>query len=168
MKHIKTYENAYTADDLMWCIEDIDMVKKILSSGVDPNSYGRRRYTAIQLVPYCSNNIKIFDLLLRFGANIDAINKSNGRTTLIDFSMRAYLSSTHDIRMLHHIISRDADWSITDDDGKDFMDAIYYNSSSMPRLTRIDKDKIIDNIIKRYPKKYEEYLIKKTANKYNL
>ena len=167
MKYIKRYEKLYSIDDLIENIQNLNMVKKILSSGIDPNSYGKTYYPVIHLAAYY-DNIEVFDILLKYGAKIDGINTSNGNTTLIDFSFYSSLNKLYDIDMLCHIIDKGADWSIVNFDGKDFMDALYYNNSIHPKLQYSEKDNIINDIIKKYPEKYKEYLIKKDSNKYNI
>jgi ankyrin repeat protein len=176
MKHLNYFEankynKSYDIDDVFKYINigNIKMIKKIISTGVDVNSYSSRTYPAIQLAIYYSyDNFKIFDFLLECGADIDAINTNNGNTTLIDFSMNSNLSNPKDIKILYHIIDKGANWCIKNFTGYDFIDAINSNYTSERILSKTEKQNIIEDIIKKYPDKYEDYLMKKNANKYNL
>ena len=169
MKHLKTFEHKskikYDIDDMPRYIEagNIKMIKKILSSGVDVNSINIRTYPVIQLSVYYMDT-NIVDLLLEYGADIDDINTNNGNSTLIDFSYYSNLHKQKDLDMLYHIIDKGADWNIKNYKGWDFFDAIKNNYSSH----NLDKEKLIYDIIEKYPDKYENYIMKKNINKYNL
>ena len=169
MKYIKKYEKTFDIDDLMTSINSCDIKKiiKILSSGVDVNSYTSRTYPALHLSLYC-NNTDIIDLLLEYGANIDAINKNNGDTTLIEYCNNSELYKEEDKKILYYLIDKGADWTIKNFQGHDFFHAIHKNMSLRFRFSESQQQKLIDDIIEKYPEKYEDYLIKKNASNYNL
>lgn len=102
------------------------------------------------------SNVKYY-IKNRNKLDIDLNTKDEwGKTALIYASYWRF--STKMIKMVNELIKAGADWNITDNTGKDFID--YLNNDK-----RLD---IVNNIINEYPEKYEKYLIKKKANKYNI
>lgn len=85
---------------------------------------------------------------LKNGADINFQDGYNGDTALIK---AAYFDN---YSIVDYLIKKGAYWTIKDDQNCDFW--FYLNS---------DMRKVIQN---KYPDKYEAYLLKTTANKYNL
>ncbi|XP_053594093.1 putative ankyrin repeat protein RF_0381 [Microplitis demolitor] len=59
--------------------KDIELVKEILSSGVDIDAPGERNHTALHLAVYF-NDLPTIECLLEYGANITASNRSRDRS----------------------------------------------------------------------------------------
>jgi len=85
--------------------------------------------------------------LIEAGANID-FQDDDGETALMIASNFVH------IEIVRELIKAGADWNIKDNDNRDFLDHL---------LTVIKKQ-----IIEEFPEKYQNYLIKKDAEKYNL
>jgi len=127
--------------------DDIKLCKLLIIAGADMNintidGNPILIYTAI-------HNIEIFKLLLKYGADVNIQNYFN-RTALI------YMSGNYiyNLTIIKLLIDAGADWNIKDDNGMDFLDYL-----------KIEQK---EKIIKLYPEKYKEYLIRKNVEKYNL
>ena len=164
MKYIKKFEINSFSDDLKKQIvevvandddkklkEYLDKYKKynfdfVYSGGYTPFLYG--------VLFNCKKTVK---LLIEKGINI---NKQNGliyQNGLIICVFRGYND------MLDILINAGADWNIKDFEDNDFLD--YFGQPLKKKYNIVGKK---DDIIKKYPDKYKEYLIKKEAEKYNL
>lgn len=173
MKHIKTFElnNKYTINDIINNINGniytnniLKTVKKILDSGVDINSYDYYRYPALHsAIIYAieNNDTSLLELLLKYGANINAINLTFGDNALllimdtIDNENNINIKNKA-LNILYYLIEHDADWNIKNFSNFDFIDILKKHNH------------IFNIIINKYPNKYKNYLIKKEAEKYNL
>jgi len=94
-----------------------------------------------------NDNTKRVEYLIRLNADIN-IQDAEGRTPL-------FYAANHDFMSIVNIlIEAGADWNIINNKGYDF--------------TYLLSDKQFDYIMKKYPDEYKEYLMKKTANKFNL
>jgi len=97
-----------------------------------------------------SNNLKMVKELIKAGANLDILDNI-GNTALILASYR------NNIKIAKELIKAGADWNL-----KDYDNDYYF----LNYLVEEDEDK--DKIIEEFPEEYENYLIKKDAEKYNL
>ena len=93
---------------------------------------------------------EIAEKLVKLGANIN-YQSEGGETPLMVAGGVGDVNSYDIITML---IESGADWNIKDLDGDDFL---HY-------LTEEDEEKVIED----YPEKYEDYLLKKKEEKYNI
>jgi ankyrin repeat protein len=92
--------------------------------------------------------IEILKKLIKFGANVNYPN-SNGETPLM------VAATENNLDMLRILTDNGADWNKRDISGNDFFDCLF----------DAEYEQIL---IEEYPKKYEDYIIKKDARKYNL
>jgi len=178
MKHIKEYklfENLYTTykKPFIKCIrlEKIDCVKKYIDDGLDVNGYDDtfNKYilkngnfeifklfinngfnvdldTLINAFMYRKNNM--FDYILKNGTNINLQNPITKKTILIHMALYSSLEYVIDILDYH------PNWNIKNNKGYTFF---YY-------LT--DKEKEI--IKEKYPENYENYILNKNIDDFNI
>jgi len=188
MKHIKKYESTsfYNSYDMFYYIDIVNLpkFKEIVSyiDDIDFNIKDKNGDTPlIHAIRYSAYSI--FKFLIESGANVDVTDKF-GNTPLIlsvrnkkeqfsvdliesgaDLNKANFDNETPLILISHYsdkkaleiieiLIENGADWNITDDLGNTFM---MYLSSSHKK-----------EIIEKYPEKYEQYLMVKTSNKFNL
>jgi ankyrin repeat protein len=153
MRYIKQFE-AIDSMQLFDAVRSLDVVRitKLLKNGADVNIQNKIGRTP--LIGTCNLNgfhsdriIKVIKLLFKWGAKLD-LQDSQGRTALIKAAL------TRKDKVVLELIELDADWAIEDNDGQDFLDYTDYKHSSLLK--------------EKYPEKYEEYLFKKDANKYNI
>ena len=90
---------------------------------------------------------EIAEKLVELGADINHQNKNNHKTPLMYAGANSY-------NMITLLIDADADWNIKDSDGKDF-------------FNYLDED-VEEMVIEDYPEEYEQYLLKKKEEKYNI
>ena len=179
MKYIKTFESKNIVDYIE--NDNIEKVKKIIHSGFNLNLQYDLGDTALIIASY-HNRIEIAKLLINAGADVNIQNidgdtalteassqmhieivkllinagayldiKNNNDITALIYATKAY---GNNFEMCKLLIDAGADWNIKDAYNKDFLDWLR------------DKDK--KRIIELYPDKYDEYLMKKNAEKYNL
>lgn len=164
MKYIKKFEIHSFDDDLKIEIvntasnDDDEKLKEYLykykdynfdfvyNDGYTPFLYG--------VLFDCKKTVK---LLIKNGSNVDKQADTHKDNGLIICVLRKQYE------MLDILIDAGADWNIEDSEGNDFLD---YFEQPLKRKYNIVGNK--DKIIKKYPEKYQEYLIKKEAKKYNL
>lgn len=168
MKYLKTFEKHSDFDINSIYIskyDDLSSIKKYIKNGGDINiqdSYGE---TLLIKAAHC-HNIDLINLLIKSGADLN-IQDNDGETALIK------ASRSESVRTMCKLIDAGADWNI-----KRNYDYIKRSRNSAYRkrvkyFTDIDFFEMLapryQKIIKeKYPEKYEEYLAKKNAEKYNL
>jgi len=91
---------------------------------------------------------EILEKLIKFGANVNYTNE-NGETPLM------VAATENNLDMLRILTDNGADWNKRNISGNDFFDCLF----------DAEYEQIL---IEEYPKKYEDYIIKKDAKKYNL
>jgi len=111
-------------------------------------------YTGIDLIMSIENNeIENALYFIELGVDINYVD-SNGITPL----MMCVMFNKYEI--FKKLIDNDADWYIKDNEDEDFIDYLnYYNSDY--------KEKYY-NLLKSHKDKYNEYLIKKQSEKFNI
>ena len=114
------------------------------------NQYKNELFFAIEIY-----DVGMVELLITAGVDLD-ITDIKGNTALI--LVADYHNSEYQIEMIKLLIDNGADWNIKNVYKDDFLDKLYNNGN----------EKIKNIIIELYPEKYEEYLMKKNAEKYNL
>jgi ankyrin repeat protein len=113
-----------------------------------------KEYYNINLITAAqTGDIKELRNAINNGADID-YQGEDGSTALIIAAYYEY----HNI--VKYLVEHDADWSILDNEGLDFFDFLRPKTELGQRMA--------DMYIKLYPKQYQEYLLKKDANKYNI
>jgi len=135
--------------DLIEAVEsnNLKMVKELIKAGANLDILDNIGNTALILASY-RNNIEIAKELIKAGANVNSQDKY-GSTALI------YASYKNNIEITKELIKAGADWNL-----KNYDNDYYF----LNYLVEEDKDKIIEE----FPEEYENYLIKKDAEKYNL
>ena len=144
------------------CLDFIGNVvgaKYLIDAGADlniqDNSWG---HTALHLASSSHVSFEIVKYLINAGANLNIQNK-HGKTPLIyaavtkDFDWKLEYE-TISFKAIKELIKAGADTNIKDNSGKDVFDYL--------------KPKQVEEILKRFPKQCEEYIMKKNSEKYNL
>lgn len=152
MKYIKTFEsNKYSFNDLVTALNNKNkvLIKEIVDSGVDLNKPDKDGYYIDAYIKHDKEgkNIDILEFLVNLGMKPDNISKNNTLSFI-------FCADKDIINWLHKYIELGADISLKDKNDEDIFD-------------KLDK-KEIDIIINKYPKQYKNYLIKKSAEKYNI
>jgi ankyrin repeat protein len=156
MKYIKKLENFLNLlnpdeDSLVSAITDnkLSKVKKCIQNNVNVNAADNFKRTPLHFAVSQPGQIEIVKELINAGSNLNAINYWNQTPLMI----AAQYHSLFEYVIL--LIESGADWNIINpDDGNDFLDILSGEN--------------INYLIQKYPKEYEEYIIKKKTNKYNL
>ena len=155
MKYIKLYENrlqvklidSITFGDKNFKNDLINVLTMPTLTDGNTLDFIEDGFTPITAaVEYC--RIDFLKELLNHGSNIDYPD-DNGNTPLM---IAAYNNNCFDILIL--LIDAGADWFIKDDSGKYFVDLL--------------ENGWLEDIKFRYPEKYQEYLVNKASDKYNL
>ena len=151
---ITTFKMFETNSKINWELFDViefnnrvDKVDKLVKQGADVNfihpEFGWSPLTtAIE-----RDRESIVKYLLKNGADVNLID-NNGLTSLF------YAADHESFSSLQLLIDAGADWFIKDKHGDYFVDIL---SEEMGKI-----------IAEMYPEKYQEYLIRKKADKYNL
>lgn len=165
MKYLNLYENNTNKAPLLSLIEgkpefDLDDIIKIINSGIKLNDTNEFGYTA--LIYSCINyhdtieyrkmsvdfNIQITKALIDAGAKLN-IKDKDGKTALIHAAIKNKYFNNY--QTLIDLIAANADYTIKDEKGKDFLDYI-------------KKDKTLQSILKHFTEVELYYYTKK----YNL
>jgi len=100
------------------------------------------------------------------GRNVDINSKNDYNWTPILLIADMIGTPSDDMKtLLELVIDSGADWS------QKLIgpyDLTLYKPDFIDLLKKRGKNKLVDEIIKKYPEKYQEYLMKKNAEKYNL
>jgi len=184
LKRFEQFNDSDSEMSLFFNIEinSINDIKNLISLGVDINCRNYINNTPLISAAY-KNKIKIAEILIDAGADLDLQN-SDGQTALIYASLFNYneivemlidaganLDLSNDekiecdtaltiaayrnnIEVIKMLIKAGADCSIKNYKGKYFFDYLYGDH--------------LPEIIKEFPEKYQEYLMMKNADKYNL
>ena len=154
MKYLKTFENNNLIEHLINSIkaDRLYKVKELIEKkGVDKNSnIGSHKSTPL-MVAVSLHRKDIINYLISIDVNLDAQESYGGNTAL----MKAALNSLSHYDIVKILIEAGADWNIKNKSNKDFLDNMIFDARRK-------------QLIKDYPEKYEEYLAKKEAEKYNL
>ena len=124
-----------------------EIVELLLKYGADPDKQNKRGYTPL-IYSTIENGIDIVRILISAGASLDL------KTTPKHYTALMYAASQHRYKILNLLIESNANWSILDNRGKSFLDKLNKNQR--------------EKIIKRYPKKYEQFIKIKQSNKFNI
>lgn len=150
MKYIKKFESSKytTLSDSIFDVNDKNSIKMI-DAGYDINEIDNLgRTPLIWCALQKGVSVEVAKKLLEKGAKINTPD-NDGYTALMNAADRKnYL-------VLYALLDADADWNIASTHEKlDFLDFL-------------DSD-IRQKIINKYPEKYQDYLMKKEADNYNL
>jgi len=151
MKYIKKFESdryGYNVDDLIVAVnnEDFDLIEEIIDSGVDLNSHKKHSFTPLHAAVYIG--VGMIDLLLAAGADINAKNTNSQDTALI------YAARNGNLDVIFKLIDSGANWNDVDQYENDFLNCLNIHHKEI--------------VIQKYPEEYQNYLIKKEVEKYNL
>ena len=150
MKYLKRFEYNYaTLNDAICDCED-RLILKMIEDGYDVNETDTMNRTPLM---WCAIerevSVDVTKKLIEKGAKLDAQDK-DGCTALIKAADRRNYS------VLYALLDAGADWS--------YRENFTHNPDFFYYLTYDDKIKVIN----KYPEKYQEYLMKKDAEKYNI
>lgn len=152
MKYIKAYENSNLEYHLINSIKSdrLYKVKELIEKkGVDKNFKNKYLRTPLMTATILEKKDIVKYLL---SINVDLNERDYRGDTALIFATNNTLSCPD---ILYDIIESGADWNIKDNNGKDFMEHILFSH-------------IKNIIINKYPEKYDMYLCKKEAEKYNI
>jgi ankyrin repeat protein len=152
MKYIKTYENNNLEDHLINSIKSgrLYKVKELIEKkGVDKNFKDRNSSTPLMLAIILEKK-DIVKYLLSINVDLN-IQDYRGNTAL----MLAAMHSLQNFDSLCDLIDAGADWFLENKSKENFLDFMLFKH-------------LKDRLINKYPDKYENYLLKKEADKYNL
>lgn len=127
----------------------IPICNLLIDSGADINLHNNGNETPLTIAVR-SNKLSIVSKLIDSGADLNHQN-NDGETALIICS--TYTDQKH-IEVLKKLIDAGADWNITDDYENTFLSYLLSN--------------VRNEILKIYSEKYENYLIIKQTNKFNI
>ena len=102
-----------------------------------------------------NDNIKIIKLLLDSGADVNFKNNYNQNSMQLAIN---YGQQTTDYKIIFMLIENGYDWTLKDEDGKDFIE----------RMDATDNYYSSEVVIEKYPEKYKYYLRKKKSKEFNL
>jgi ankyrin repeat protein len=161
MKYIKTFEKLRldTQKDLDSNLlkysrikESLQLIRELIIKGANVNCRDGRDRTPL-IYAASKNFTSAIKLLVENGADVNA-EDDDGNTALLYiagfFTIKSSLKTTIDI-----LIQNDVDLNHTNKAGRD-------------AISMRDGGYFEKYIMEKYPEKYEEYLIKKDAQKYNL
>jgi len=147
----KKYKDGYTALIMAVTENNIEIVKLLIDAGVNLDKKDEEGFTALHHAIW--NNIEIVKLLINAGANLN-LKDRNRETPLM---MSLYVNrdpNGNNIELIRLLLDSGADINIKNEDNNHFF--VMLN----------DRDR--NEIIRLYPEKYEEYKMKKNAEKYNI
>jgi len=164
-EEIKVYQKHYDPYYLLNLVSYKYNIEEMLINLIDSGQFnlnlaGQVNKKTALIYAMINRYEKVFDSLIKAGANLDSQDE-NGNTALI---LAAYgsngTSGSYFKSMIEKLIDAGADWNIkqsytSKENNKDF-------------LEHIKDEEFKRHIIKKYHKKYEEYLIKKDSYKYNI
>ena len=157
MRYIKKFEKL--DNNLIDYVRanNIKAIEELINDGVNLNETDHKGDTPLNWAA-SYGLAHIIKLLIDGGADVNKQN-NNGKTALIfatTFYNKNYNSNLGSYMHLFKVlIDGGSNWNIKDKNGKDFFDYLLNDNARKV-------------IIELYPDKYEEYLIKKDAKKYNL
>lgn len=161
MKYLKTYEqlsshNQKKLDDLLLKhsknIASFNYIKELVEKGANVNVRDFLGNTPLMLASQKSA-YNIVKFLISKGADVNAVNR-NGLSVIFHLALSGFYSrDTKGFKTFSLLIENGVDLSFQDKQGKDIFD-------HRPELLKYVKDN--------FPEEYEEYLIKKSVEKYNL
>ena len=120
------------------------ITEMLLKAGVDPNSADYENKTAL-FTAVKDQKIKTTELLLKYGADPNIQKK---------YRLVTPLMITYNLSLISLMIKYGADWNIVEHNGYDFLELL-------PSKKR-------NEIIKKFPEKYDEYLKKKKIREFNI
>ena len=164
MKYIKKFEedtNIQLKLEIAVHQNKAESVKYALKLGADPNIKDKFQGYLL-FVAILNNNVEIVKELLKAGANTD-IKNDFGNTPLIMSAKDRFVRSKvragwendyYEENILEELIMSGADWNQKDNDGDDFFDFLI--------------DYFRQPLREKYPEQYQEYKLRKDAEKYNI
>lgn len=141
---------------------DIMMLQLLIEAGADVNLPISQDNSTPLYKAVVSDNIDMIRILIKAGANVNIGCTVINQPPLI-LAFNRYINSVREeknLDIVHELIKAGADWSLEDSTNanRNHNDFVYY----------IDYYKKSDYFIELYPEKYEEYLINKAANAYDI
>jgi ankyrin repeat protein len=161
MKYIKKYENKLYFDDFAKEIvnatanDNAKKLKQLIKKHEDYNidfSYNQGFTPLLYAALYNSNNT--LKVLVNYGANVNKQNDKGDTPIILASSPFIKSELEKSLKIIKILIKAGADLNIKNNNNKDLFDIADNNIKEFIKL--------------KYPKKYQEYLMKKNAEKYNL
>jgi len=137
LKEYNSFEKISWKDAII--SNDLKRINRWIEDGDDVNTIIVAEYTSIFGFAISNNNFKIASYLLSKGADINLA--IDGLTSLITAAIYS------NVRQMKFLIDNGADWDITDNNGKDFLDHL------PEHILRSREAKT--EIMKSYPDKYK-------------
>jgi len=163
MKHIKTYTQKELDDNLLKYSAkqaSLQKVRELITDGANVNCFDRIRYNTPLINASQQLNYSTIKLLIENGADINLVNKNNKNCIFYIVNQNTYTYTKYKNKInniIDLLISSGINLNNKNKSDVDIFDNI---QESNPFILQY----IIDN----YPEEYKEYLMKKTANKFNL
>jgi len=157
MKYIKKYESSkFDQIDFINAVSDnyVSKVKDIMDNNPDVDfdfAYNQGYTPLLYAVLFNCNDV--LKLLIDWGADVNKLNDKDDSALII-------ASTRSNLKTLKILIDAGVNWNHVNRD----QNSPHYNRDFIFYLSSVNKQKII----KKYPEKYKDYLIKKDVEKYNL
>jgi len=157
MKYIKKYEGVNDINySLLHAIEfdnRVDKVQKLIEEGADIEFRDPDRYnTSMLMTAIVRDREEIAEYLVKQGADLN-YQDDDGGTALMYAGIYNSPFSTFQL-----LIEAGANWDLTDDEGREFMDCVIEDKEQMLK----------EDYPEKYAEYYKRYLFKKDVKKYNL
>lgn len=141
---------------------DTKMLQLLIEFGADVNLPITHDHITPIYRAVMTDNIDIVKIIIKAGANVNIGCTDINHPPLI-LAFKRYINSVREeknLDIVQELIKAGADWSLEDSTNanRNHNDFVYY----------IDYYKKSDYFIELYPEKYEEYLINKAANAYDI
>jgi len=163
MKHIVTYTQKELNSELLEYSENkasTQKVRELILDGADVNCFDASKSRTPLIKAVLKLNYSIIKLLIENNADVNLTNRFN--ETCLFFI-------THNGNYTYKILKKNID-NIIDLLMKSGIDMKIENLKGEDIFSKIDTSNpiILQHIIETYPERYKEYLMKKTANKFNI
>ena len=154
MKYIKLFENMMPerSEDFFTAVRQLskNMVNDLLRKGYDINTKNRLGHTPLIYLlgnTFPKAKLNFLEFLISKGADVNAKDHF-GQSALVRAFLHGYSNA------VDMLIKNGADWTVSDQENDDFID--YLEPKDLKRLKE------------RFPRQFEEAMMKKDAKKYNL
>ena len=181
MKHLKEYKlliESLLEEEIFNSVEigKIELVKRYVYGGGDVNLIDDDGWSLLMF----ASSYEVVEVLVEQGADVNYRNTKTDASVLyiavynfedlesIELLLKNDATSNNDENLLIEAVSsgnpeliylliNDANWNNVNDDNETFLDILEYNHSELH-----------DEIIEKYPEKYEKYLKIKKSKEFNL
>lgn len=131
------------------------ILKKLIQNGADVNLIANEYNNSALYTAITTNNIDIVKILVENNANLEQRSGKLNCTPLILAIMRYKNGNKFAMSIIEYLIGKNANW-------------FYYDQDLIINIKDILDDETYNKLIKKYPKQYQNSLVKQKANKYNL